>query len=373
MVIALVAVFVLIVAGAGTWAGLRVTGFFVDDADYSDTAGRADVLVEVPQNATLTQTGTILTDQGVVASTVAFTRAAGDNTVDAGFYQLRTHVSAKTAVSMLSGDDHRVGRLNVPPGRQLDSKPGIDGKTTPGIFAMIADASSYTLNGQRHGVTVEQLAQAAATDTPAQLGVPGWATARVQALTGDHRRIEGLIAAMTFEALDPSLDATGVLRQMITASAAQFDTWGLTTPNTTGLDPYDTLTAASVVEREVPAGDYAKVARVIVNRLGANQKLEMDSTANYAAKVQNIDVSGDSYTSDNKWNTYQHVGLPVTPIGSVGQAALAATRDPAQGRWLYFVTIDSGGTTLFADNYEEQIANRRHACASGLLKTGCDG
>lgn len=29
----------------------------------------------------------------------------------------------------------------------------------------------------------------------------------------------------------------------------------------------------------------------------------MDSTANYTAAVVNIDVSGDAYTADTKWNT----------------------------------------------------------------------
>lgn len=52
------------------------------------------------------------------------------------------------------------------------------------------------------------------------------------------------------------------------------------------------------------------MARVIVNRLGVNQALQMDSTVNYTSAVQNIDVAGEDFTAATKWNTYQEKGLP---------------------------------------------------------------
>ena len=127
-----------------------------------------------------------------------------------------------------------------------------------------------------------------------------------------------------------------------------------------------------MVEKEVASpDDYGKVARVILNRLGKNQKLEMDSTANYTAAVVNIDVSGDAYTADTKWNTYQVNGLPATPIGSVGKAPLQATDNPPAGNWIYFVAVDPQGTTLFTEDYAEHLRNRQKACDNKVLAVGC--
>ena len=362
---------VVLVCGV-TYAGLRLTGFFVDDKDFSGSAGTGDVLVQIPDDAPLSQFGQILTDRGVVASVRAFTNAADGKPISAGFYKLRTRISAASAVSMLDGDDNRVGRVVIPAGRQLDTKQTANGTATTGIFAMVAQATTVTIDGTRRGVTAEQLAQAAATATPEQLGVPSWATSRVQALTGDHRRIEGLIAPVAWEAIDPSLSPVDMLRYLISTSAGYFERWGLTREGSSGLDPYDALVAASVVEKEVAdPDDYGKVARVIVNRLAKNQKLEMDSTANYTAAVVNIDVSGDAYTADTKWNTYQVTGLPATPIGSVGENVVAPTVDPPAGNWLYFVAVDAQGTTVFTDDYQQHLRNRQRACDNKVLSVGC--
>ncbi len=98
----------------------------------------------------------------------------------------------------------------------------------------------------------------------------------------------------------------------------------------------------------------------------------MDSTQNYTAAVTNIDVHGEAYKADNEWNTYRYKGLPPTPpIAAVGVPALEAMLDPAPGSWLYFVTVDTAGTTLFANTFEEHKRNRLVACENKLVSTGC--
>lgn len=373
VVLAVTIVCLLALVGGVGYYGLSKLGVFDNDKDYTNAAGTGDVIVDIPQNSTLRDFGRILEQKDVVGSAKAFVNAADGQAMSGGYYKLRTQIPAATAVAMMSGTENRVGRMVVPEGLQLDSKQGIDGKTTPGIFEMIANATEVTINGQRIGSSIADLEKVAATATPDQLGVPEWARAAVTELTGDHRRIEGLIAPGTWETIDPSQSTIQILHQLITDSAARFEQWGLLGQHSSGLTPYQTLTAASVVEREVTnADDYPKVARVILNRLDKGQRLEMDSTANYTARITNIDVHGESYTADNKWNTYQVQGLPVTPIGAVGERALEAAENPATGKWLYFVTVDRNGTTLFADDFEDHKRNREKACENKLLTTGCD-
>ncbi|HEY9313520.1 endolytic transglycosylase MltG [Williamsia sp.] len=375
IVVSAAVVFMIALVGGIGYAGLRVVGLFgSDDADYSNVAGTSDVLVSIPQDATLTTFGQILEENDVVASVNAFTTAADNQPISAGFYKLRTQIPADTAVSMLTDMANRVGRVVIPEGLQLDSKDGIDGKTTTGIFARVAGATTVDLNGVTEGSTGEDLARAAATATPEELGVPPWAVDAVTALTGDHRRIEGLIAPTSWEMIDPGLTPVQTLNYLISRSATLFAQWGLPESGTssTGLTPYQTLVSASIVEREVnTADDYPKVARVIVNRLGDDQALQMDSTVNYTAALQNYDVAGEDFLAPTKWNTYQQKGLPVTPIGAVGQPALEAAIDPPVGNWLYFVTVDQEGTTLFTEDYEQHMRNRQQACDNSILQTNC--
>jgi len=59
------------------------------------------------------------------------------------------------------------------------------------------------------------------------------------------------------------------------------------------------------------------------------------------------------------------------PTGGGGQEdALAAAERPEAGDWLYFVTVDDDGTTLFTSDYQEHLANRDKALDSGILNSG---
>lgn len=50
--------------------------------------------MQILQDATLTKFGQILKENDVVASVNAFTTAAGDKAISAGFYKLRTEIPA---------------------------------------------------------------------------------------------------------------------------------------------------------------------------------------------------------------------------------------------------------------------------------------
>ncbi|WP_235831477.1 endolytic transglycosylase MltG [Gordonia zhaorongruii] len=367
--IALIAI--LVVGGVGAkWLGL-----FDSREDFDSTTGSGAVIVEVPNEAALRDVGETLADAGVVGSRRAFVDAVESSgaAVTPGFYRLPKGISASTAIDKMGSPESRVGRFVVPEGLQLDSKQSANGSTRPGIFEMVEKATTFETDGEKMGVTKQELKDAAADADPKDLGVPDWAMAKVNELKGDHRRIEGLIASGAWENIDPRLDATEILRELITRSVTRFTTWGLLSGNYSGLSPYDTATVASIVEAEASKdNDFPKVARVILNRLKLDRRLEMDSTANYTAAISDIDLHGDAYTADNEWNTYHHDGLPVTPIGAVGERALRATEEPAKGKWLYFVTVDKDGKTLFANTFGQHRKNRQVACSNGFLSVNCE-
>jgi UPF0755 protein len=127
-----------------------------------------------------------------------------------------------------------------------------------------------------------------------------------------------------------------------------------------GLTPAEAVTVASLVQAEARRPqDLPKVAQVIYNRLDYGEPLGLDSTVHFA-----VGSRGEVFTSDEQrqidspYNTYLNVGLPPGPINSPGEAALQAALDPAEGDWIYFVTVNlDTGKTLFADNATEHAAN----------------
>jgi UPF0755 protein len=137
------------------------------------------------------------------------------------------------------------------------------------------------------------------------------------------------------------------------------------------ISPYEVLIVGSLVQKEAQPADFAKVARVIYNRLASDyDRLEFDSTVNYPLDRQEVATTDEDRATETPWNTYAMPGLPATPICSPGAEALAAAERPEPGDWLYFVTIDSDGTTLFTSDYQEHLANRDKALNSGFLNSG---
>ena len=78
--------------------------------------------------------------------------------------------------------------------------------------------------------------------------------------------------------------------------------------------PYDVLVVASLVEKESITADMPKVARVIYNRLGAGQRLKLDTTINYPLDVPSLYTSPENRAKPGPYNTYLNTGLPPTPI-----------------------------------------------------------
>jgi UPF0755 protein len=238
---------------------------------------------------------------------------------------------------------------------------------TRGVLTLIAEASCLDLNGDRHCVKAQDLRRAAATETLQALSVPAWAVDPATKMGRDHRRIEGLITAGTWN-VDPTAPAPVVLSKVIGQSVAELTKSGLPgIAEQLGMTPYELLVVASLVQREALPQDFTKVARVIDNRLSEPQRLEFDSTVNYPLDRQEVATTDADRAKVTPWNTYASEGLPATPICSPGVEALQAAEHPAPGDWLYFVTIDKDGTTLFTHNYQQHLTNIEMALDNGVL------
>ena len=105
------------------------------------------------------------------------------------------------------------------------------------------------------------------------------------------------------------------------------------------LTPYDVLVIASMIEREVQVPrERPLVAAVIYNRLRSGMPLGIDATQRYGLKIPPTRAIRQSELENpTPYNTRIHAGLPPTPIGNPGLAALKAAARPAKVDYLFFV------------------------------------
>jgi len=133
-----------------------------------------------------------------------------------------------------------------------------------------------------------------------------------------------------------------------------------------GLDLYQAVTLASIVEREsIQDDEQALIASVFLNRLNVGMTLGSDPTVQYAL---GYDSSAQTWWKnplsladlkfDSTYNTYIYAGLPPAPISNPSFGALQAVAFPETSPYYYFqATCDGSGYHTFAVTFEEHLAN----------------
>jgi UPF0755 protein len=326
---AIVLVIVLVVA----FTGYRLYEDRYHPKDYAG-AGTGSVLVKITDGATAGAIGQALVADRVVASARAFQNAAAANPASQelapGTYRLREHMSARNALSLLLDPSARVSNGVVV----------FEGATVLDVIGPLAKA-----------LGVDTAQARAAIDNLAALGLPsGYAGPN-----GPPSSVEGFLYPATYN-FDPGTGPTDAVQEMISKFILEDRATGFAAKaQAEHLTPYQALIIASIAEKEakMPA-DYAKVARVILNRIAAGMPLQIDATSAYAAKLANLDPTKVIYaTIDSPYNSYTHPGLPPTPISNPGEAALEAAVAPASGNWLYYVNGDAQGDLYFTASQTE--------------------
>lgn len=299
-------------------------------ADFAGE-GQGTATVVIAQGATLTDIGAELKNQGVVASTQAFVNAAAADPAATGLqpgtYELRQQMSGAAALTLLKDPAAKVvNRFTIPEGTRMTR-----------VIEIISEAS---------GIAPEEFE--AVLSAPDGLGLPAYANGNA----------EGFLFPATYE-IPPDATAESLLAGMVAAFnqvAARIDLENRAYAE--GLDPYEVVVMASLVQAEGIPEDFAKVARVIFNRIADGMPLQFDSTSNYISGTDNIQLSVAQKEEDTPYNTYLYSGLVPTPINQPGEAALEAALAPEEGPWLYFVATDPDRKiTKFTDDYQEHLAN----------------
>lgn len=320
----LVALALVVTLAGAAYLGVRAVGGLIatEPEDYPGPGGEA-VQVEVEPGQSARAIGRTLAEADVVASERAFTDAAAAEPLAAGiqpgFYNLRAQMAASAALAILV-DPANIDRSRVTVPEGLRQERVLD------------------LLSERTAIPREDFVAALAD--PATLGLPDYAQGNP----------EGFLFPATYD-LAPDATAGDILRQMIARFTQAAADVGLTDGPRSA---YELVVIASLLEGEGRPEHFLRISRVVYNRLAIDRELQFDSTVSYALGGNLTRVSNEDLQVDSAFNTYANKGLPPAPINSPGEAALRAAKAPAEGDWIYFVTVDldTGETKFTADEAE---------------------
>ncbi len=138
-------------------------------------------------------------------------------------------------------------------------------------------------------------------------------------------------------------------RELPPDAAARARRLGLTIPQV--------VAVASIVEREARADDErALMAGVYYNRLRRRMPLQVDATIEYTFPHHKEVITYADLARNSPYNTYEHTGLPPTPIANPGRASLLAAFYPRASPYLYYVAMGNGHSA-FSRTLAEHNAN----------------
>lgn len=161
--------------------------------------------------------------------------------------------------------------------------------------------------------------------------------------------LEGYLFPATYQ-FAPDVDAKTVISEMLDRTLQELAKWDIELDQSLEL-----MTLASIIQEEARLKeDFYKVSTVFNNRLDRGMLLQTDPTVKYYYEGSITSFQQGLADRDNPYNTYVYAGLPPGPIGSPGSLAIDAALNPAQGDYLFFVTINlNSGETIFSETLRE--------------------
>lgn len=328
---------IAVVAGAALFLFPRIFG-----GDSGNIEAGQQVSITIPEGSSGDAIATILVDNHIIADSgeyyAAVKKLNAEMSLKPGDYQFETLQDPLSVVKQLVAGPNLEGvKLTVP-----------EGKTVEQTAQLVEDA---------YGISADEFIS----------------QAKASAYAGDYPfladvgndSLEGFLYPKTYTfAGTPTADE--VIRAMLDQyqldvfDAFDFDAGRAAISATYGIElsDYELLTLASIVEREgLNADQRAHVASVFLNRLAGKGDfagrpyLQSDATLMYetGGAVTAEDIQG----IDSPYNSYQHAGLPPTPICSPSSEAILATLEPTDSDDLYFyITQDE---EYFSQTYDEHM------------------
>ena len=177
--------------------------------------------------------------------------------------------------------------------------------------------------------------------------------ALIASLGIDAPTLEGFLMPNTYFFTEKPTGKDVALR-MLDQFKQEFAKLSESYPDVSNRPLVELMTIASLIEEEARIDEErAFVASVIYNRLELGMALQMDSTLQFALNKYGQRMLNEDKEVDSPYNTYKYAGLPPGPISNPGVASIRAALQPADTKYLYFVSNADGKSHAFSETLAE--------------------
>ena len=315
-------------------------------------SGSGRVVVTIPKGSGVSEVGNILESRDVISSSFLFegrvTLAGKRSELYPGRYTLAHDMSYGDAIDALS----------TPPVKRTITATIPEGLSRAQIAPLVRSAG---IKGNYEAATNG----AVKGFDPSSYGAPKGAS------------LEGFLFPSTYE-LPKSPTVDDLVTRQLAAFKQKMAGVNLSYAKSKNLTPFDILTIASMIEREVQVPrERPLVAAVIYNRLRKGIPLGIDATTRYAVGNYTEPLTPEQLASGSPYNTRVVSGLPPGPIGNPGIASIEAAAHPAKAGYLYYVVKPGTcGEHSFSTTYaqfQQDVAryNAARAAAGGKSPDSC--
>ena len=313
------AVVAILVIAIGAIFVMRIGPSTAPDYPINTTLSAAsEVIIDIPAGSSGSAIAVLLFDSEIIKSSEAFFRVAvGDKRsekIAPGNHRLTKTISAQQALDQL-----------------------LDPERIPNLIKVYEGSwkSEIAKSLVKYGFSTNEVSRALAT---AKLP-DGFRDSEGLLFPAQYSFVKGTTASEAVQAMVDRFTQEPAAKELLLGTQM--------------FKPSQLLTVASIIQAEGEQKDFAKVSRVIYNRLKIGMPLQMDSTVHFVKKLRGeIFLSSQSTLINSPYNTYKKYGLPPGPICSPGADAISAALKPAVGDWLYFITV-APGDTRFTKSLEE--------------------
>ena len=185
-----------------------------------------------------------------------------------------------------------------------------------------------------------------------------------RALGIDVGSLEGWFAPDTYHYTSGSADLAVMKQAVAKQKALLAKAWESRSEAARVKTPYEALTLASIIEKETGlATDRHLVSSVFNNRLSIGMPLQTDPTVIYGLGEKfSGNITRKDLQTPTPYNTYVIPALPPTPIAAPTWASIEAAVNPADTRFLYFVSKGDGSS-----HFSQSLAEHNRAVRQFIL------
>ena len=306
---------------------VTLTASYLTVLNYINTTPSVtdDIRIEIPKGSGLSGISQKLMESGVIANDTLFIlyvmKEGWQDKLKAGEYKFEKGSTMAGVVRKIVNGDVELHKVTIPEGlsvreiaRLLDEKGVVN--------------ESEFMEQTRNETLVKKL------------------------LGPDATSLEGYLFPETYS-YSGSLTGSELIELMVERFKAVYEPLSEQRKGV-NLTDNEVLTLASIVEKETGASfERPLISAVFQNRIKIGMKLDSDPTVIYG---MGEDYDGNLSRSDLKryteYNTYVIKGLPPGPIANPGKDSILAVLNPADVKYLYFVS-KGDGTHHFSNSFRE--------------------